>query len=75
MSFKITILGEGVGTVRAGMSGCPASADLTMTTETTGMSKGAPAVWTSSLHRACGGMIKIVRESSLFILFRGEADL
>ena len=75
MSFKITILGEGVGTVRTGMSGCPGSADLTMTTETTGMSKGAPTVWTSSLHRACGGIIKILRESPLFILSEGEADL
>ena len=33
------------------------------------MFKGLVALLTCELHRVCGGMIKIVRESPLFILF------
>ena len=75
MPSKITVLGEGGRAVRAGMSGCTGPAELFMPTQTTGMSKGVPTVWTCSLHRSCGRMIKMRRESPLFILSEGEADL
>ena len=75
MPSKITVLGEGGRAVRAGMSGCTGAAELFMPTQTTGMSKGVPAVWACSLHGAERRMIKMWRESPLFILSGGEADL
>ena len=75
MSSQVASLSKGVLTERARKSGCSGPTGLAVAAQPAGVGKGSSTLRTSVRHRACGGMIKIVRESSLFILFRGEADL
>ena len=70
MSSQVPSLSKGALTERARKSGRSGPTGLAVTAQPTGVGKGSPALMTCVRHRVCGGMIKIVRESSLFILFR-----
>ena len=75
MSLQVTVLSKGSLTVWAGISVCSDPTGLAVPAQTTSVGKRFAALRTCVRHRACGRMIKIQRESSLFILFRGEVDL
>ena len=75
MSLQVTVLGKGSLTVWAGISVCSDPAGLAVPAQTAGVGKGSPTLRTCVRHRVCGRIIKIQRESPLFILSVGEADL
>ena len=72
MSSQITSLSKGALAERARKSGRSGPTGLAVAAQPTGVGKGSSALRTSVRHRVCGGMVKIVRESSLFILSEGD---